>query len=310
MRKQLLPTVLTGLLSLWSLLAWAQPASAAYAPTAEENSLLWEITGKGMEYPSYLFGTIHLIPAEHFLLTEATKKAFGASQRIAFEIDTEEMSNPMALFPLFSKMMMNNDTTLSDLLTEEEYAAVAAHFDSLGLPLMLLKRVKPMFLTVLASEDIKSFNGKDQGSTKSYELELTELAKTQDKEIIGLETVEFQMSLFDSIPYQAQAQMLLQSIQSEKKDDGTFDRMIDMYKNEDILGMQSMMSDDPAGIGGFEEVLLLRRNRAWIPTIENLMASSSMFIAVGAGHLGGNEGVVALLRAAGYTLRPLRTVDK
>jgi len=293
---------------------FAQPVEHSSTPTEKENNLLWEISGKGLVAPSYLYGTIHMIPAENYFLTEATETAFDKSTRIAFEIDTEEMTNPAAMMGLLSKMYMNNDTTLADLLPEEDYEIVSSHFEEMGMPMMFMGKIKPMFLTILAGEDMKpgenpmSMMGGE--GMKSYELELTERAKVGEKPIVGLETAEFQMSLFDSIPYTAQAKMLLETIRSEAEADGeeinAMDRMIELYTTQDIVGMQSMMSDDPAGIGGYEELLLLKRNRKWIPVMEELMTQETVFFAVGAGHLAGDEGVIALLRKAGYTMTPVK----
>lgn len=286
----------------------------SYAPTADEKFLLWEIQGDDLETSSYLFGTIHMIPEKDYLLSEATQIAFDKSKKIVFEIDTEDMMNPMNMMGLLSKMYMNNDTSLSDLLTDEEYTIVSDHFDGLGLPFVFLSKIKPMFLTVLAGEDRQNMDsssgfGLGGEGIKSYELELTERAKTQEKPIEGLETVEFQMSLFDSIPYSAQAQMLVETIQSEKDTiitSGTFDELIRLYLDQDIAGMQSMISDESSGIGGYEDLLLLKRNRNWIPIIEGLIKEETTFFAVGAGHLGGEEGVIALLRKAGYQLTPMK----
>ena len=303
-----------------SVVLSAQPSTEKYAPTTDENKLLWEITGNGLAAPSYLFGTIHMIPSGDFFLTEGTKSAFGQSTRVAFEIDTEEMTNPAALMGLMGKMYMANDTSLSDLLSDEDYTLVSKHFEELGLPMMFMGKIKPMFLTVLAGQDMKDMKPGEGAlggmlggdGMKSYELELTDMAKTAEKPIVGLETAEFQMSLFDSIPYKAQANMLVETIRSEQeateeeKEDGALDRMIELYTTQDIVGMQTMMSDDPAGIGGYEELLLLKRNRNWIPVMENLMAEETVFFAVGAGHLAGEEGVIALLRKAGYTMTPVQ----
>ena len=303
-----------------SVVLSAQPSTEKYAPTTDENKLLWEITGNGLAAPSYLFGTIHMIPSDDFFLTEGTKSAFGQSTRVAFEIDTEEMTNPAALMGLMGKMYMANDTSLSDLLSDEDYTLVSKHFEELGLPMMFMGKIKPMFLTVLAGQDMKDMKPGEGGlggmlggdGMKSYELELTDMAKTAEKPIVGLETAEFQMSLFDSIPYKAQANILVETIRSEQeateeeKEDGALDRMIELYTTQDIVGMQTMMSDDPAGIGGYEELLLLKRNRNWIPVMENLMAEETVFFAVGAGHLAGEEGVIALLRKAGYTMTPVQ----
>lgn len=285
---------------------------AAQAPTADENALLWEIAGKNLPTSSYLFGTIHILPAENFLLTEATQRAFDNSHRVAFEIDTEAMMSPLGMMGMLSKMYMNNDTTLKDLLSPEDYQLVTEHFAGMGMPMFIMGRIKPMFLSIMAGQDMEA-GAKGMGmmgeNSKSYELELTQRAKTQKKPIAGLETAAFQMSLFDSIPYAAQATMLMDAIKGEGDNsaDAMMEKMITLYTSQDIVGMQALMHTDQAGgLGGYEELLLLKRNRNWIPVMEKMMARERVFFAVGAGHLAGDEGVIALLRKAGYTLTPIQ----
>ena len=125
-------------------------------------------------------------------------------------------------------------------------------------------------------------------------------------DIDGLETAAFQMSMFDSIPYRVQAQMLMDAINAE--DGGStdqFDEMVKLYRDQDIYAMQNLM-DEEGGIAGYEDLLLVRRNRNWIPIMAASMKARPTFFAVGAGHLGGDEGVIALLREAGYTVEPVQ----
>lgn len=269
-----------------------------------ENSLLWEIEGEGLDKTSYLFGTIHMIGKEDFVLTAPTQKAFDDSERVAFEIDLEEMMDVSAMMPLMMKAFMANDTTLSDLLTEEQYTKVDKHFQKLGIPLMFLERLKPMFLSMMASEDLTT--GQATGDIVSYEMKLMERANSQSKEIDGLETAEFQMSMFDSIPYKVQAHMLMDAL--EGTGDGNsadFDLMVDLYKKQDIAAMQQLMEGDGT-LGQYEDLLLVQRNKNWIPIMADMMTKNSVFFAVGAGHLGGQMGVVNLLRQAGYTVKPIK----
>ncbi len=291
-------------LTILAAAAWAQPASARFAPTAEENSLLWEISGKGIGEPSFLYGTIHMIGREDYFLTDATKASYEKAKRVTFEIDMEEMMDFSKLFPLLMKSFMANDTTLEDLLSPEDYELVSEHFEGIGLPMIFLNRIKPMFLSALGEGDMMSADG--SGDVVSYEMELMSLAQKDKKPIDGLETAEFQMSVFDSIPYKVQARMLVESIRSEDTGEGQFEQMVKLYKSQDLQGMQAMMESEEAGIGGYEDLLLVRRNRNWIPVMAKMMVEQPTFFAVGAGHLGGPEGVVALLREAGYTVKPLR----
>ena len=175
------------LVALANTAIWAQPAEAAdaYTPTVEENSLLWQSSSAGLETPSYLFGTIHMIGKKDFFLTETMKASFAKTQRVAFEIDMEDMSDFSTIMPLMMKTFMANGTTLQDLVTEEEYKMVKEHFQEMGLPMMLLDRIKPMFLSAMTSGDM--FNTENTPDAMiSYEMELMKMAQEQEKEIDGL----------------------------------------------------------------------------------------------------------------------------
>lgn len=270
----------------------------------QEKSLIWEIKGKGLNQASFLYGTIHMIGKKDFFLTDGTKKSFDRAKQVAFEIDMEEMNDIMALLPLLMQSFMKNDTTLRDLLSKEDYTLVEDHFNKVGLPMMLLNRIKPMFLSAL---DPKMMSGDgEKEDIVSYEMEFLGMAQKQKKPVEGLETAAFQMSMFDSIPYRAQAQMLLESIKSgSESTDSQFDQLVEMYKQQDIQSMHGMMDEDDA-TSNFNDMLLVNRNRKWIPVMEKMMKDKSTFFAVGAGHLGGEQGVIALLRAAGYTVEPVK----
>jgi len=297
------------LCSLLAVSAWAQPASAQYAPAAEDKALLWTISGNGLETPSYLYGTIHMIGAEDYFLTESARKSFESVKHVAFEIDMQEMTDMSKMMPLMMKAFMAGDTTLSDLLTEEEYALVKESMESAGLPMMFAERIKPMFLSAIAGggEDMMGMQpGNASSSIKSYEMEFMQMAEQRSMEIDGLETAEFQMGLFDSIPYRVQADMLVDALKAGGNEgDDQFAEMVRLYKDQDIYAMQTLMDED-GGIKGYEDLLLVSRNRNWIPVMEGMMGERPTFFAVGAGHLAGDEGVIALLREAGYTVTPVK----
>jgi uncharacterized protein YbaP (TraB family) len=280
--------------------------SVAPAPVTE-NALLWQITGKDLSTTSYLYGTIHMIGKEDFIMTEATKKAFKEAELVTFEINMDEMTNLGTQFSALMKAFMDDGVTLKDLITEEEYKLVDDHFSKMGLPLVFLERIKPMFLTVFASGDVDPMQGlSGGGDVMSYEMEFASMARQQEKTMGGLETVDFQMSLFDSIPYKAQAQMLVESIQ--EPEDGADDQMLQLakiYKSQNLEAMQQMISNEGSEFAAYEELLLVKRNENWIPLMEGMMSKQPTFFAVGAGHLGGDRGVVNLLRQEGYTLTPI-----
>lgn len=287
------------------------PSPASNVVATDTKSLLWEVTGKDLKSPSYVYGTIHIIPKKDYFLTEATKKAFSLSQKVTFEINMKEMNNPMAMLSIFTKALIPNGKKLKDFLNDEDYGLVQRKFDSLGLPLKMLERVKPMFLSVMVSNDGEkmSFDGSSTESNKStsYEMEFLKMGESQKKEFGGLETVEFQMSIFDSIPYQAQAEMLVKTIKTGGSGSSELAKMVEMYKSQDIEAMSQMLrSGDETELAGYENMLLNTRNSNWIPLMAKAMKEKSTFFAVGAGHLGGQKGVINLLKKEGYTVKPLK----
>jgi uncharacterized protein len=274
-----------------------------------QNALLWEITGKGLTKPSYLYGTIHLIPKADFFLTDATKKALNESQKVMFEINMKDMQNPMMLLGLMSKAMMPRGQKLRDLISAEDYTLVKARFEKLGLPLPMLESIKPMFLSAMVDGGDNPMDTTGKSATTAYEFEIMRIAEKDKKEMGGLETMEFQMGIFDSIPLKAQADMLVKSIKSVNDGNSEFKTMVEMYKSQDIEAMAGSMKSDSSNendLSKYESILLTSRNKNWIPMIAKNSASKSTFYAVGAGHLGGEMGVVNLLKKEGFTLKPLK----
>lgn len=286
--------------------------AATVAQIEDKNSLLWEISGKNLKKPSYLYGTIHLIPKNDFFLSDATKKVFDASQKVTFEINMKEMNNPMAMISIFTKALMPNGKTLKDLLNAEDYGLVQRKFDSIGMPLKMLERIKPMFLSVMLGTDGEKITAEGGGISESskstsYEMEFLQMGEKQKKEFGGLETVEFQMGIFDSIPYKVQAEMLVKTIKNGNSGSDDLGKMVEMYKKQDIEAMSKMLqSDDQNELAGYENMLINSRNSNWIPLMAKAMSEKITFFAVGAGHLGGENGVVNLLKKEGYTVKPLK----
>jgi len=272
-----------------------------------DNALLWEVSGNGLKESSYVYGTIHIIESEDYFLPKGTLSAIDNADEVVFEIDMNEMTDMSKQMGLLKDIFMDDNKTLKDLLSDEDYKIVGNHFEKMGLPMFMFERMKPMFLTVFASTDFDP-TGLQKGTMKSYEFEFFEMASKANKPVSGLETIEFQMGIFDKIPYEDQAKMLVESIKNGDVGGAEFEEMIRVYKAQDIEAMVSMIAGDEEGIGEYEDILVGERNKNWIPLMEEKMKTKRVFYAVGAGHLGGKDGVIRLLKKAGYTLTPLSQV--
>lgn len=281
-------------------------APAAVEPLPAENSLVWMIGGNGLKKPSYLYGTIHMIPKADFELPGSVREGLDNVKRVAFEIDMREMTNFRSQFSLLTKSFMAGGKTLKDLLSAEDYAFVKAKMDEKGLPSGIFERMKPMFLSTLFGTDEGGMVG--NADITSVEMELYRMVRRRRLESAGLESATFQMSVFDSIPYELQANMLVETLRSPVAEDGSesqLAQMVRLYKAQDINAMQAMISQE-SGLGKYEDFLLKKRNHNWIPVMRRMMDEKPTLFAIGAGHLGGPEGVVTLLRKEGYRVEALK----
>ena len=265
-----------------------------------ENTLLWQISGNHLSKPSYLFGTMHLLCAADAQLSDSLRLAIANTQQVYFEIDLDNMMETLGAMRYLN---MNNDTKLSDLLTGEEYQRVKDYFkkNKTMLPMGMMDRLKPYFITSLISESKFPCAEKD-----GMEQVIMKAAKKDRKPINGLETVQFQASVFDSIPYQRQAKDLLKMIDSAGVVSDSSDlQLIEVYRKQDLNKMQEMTAEEE-GMSDFLELLLYSRNANWVNKMPAIMKDAPALFAVGAGHLGGEKGVINLLRKAGFIVTPMK----
>jgi uncharacterized protein YbaP (TraB family) len=262
------------------------------------NTLLWQVSGKDIKKPSYLFGTFHLLCKGDINFSEQLKTSFKYADTIYMEMD---MDDPSVLMSGLLYMNMKNDKKLKDLYTPEQYKKIEKYFtDTLHTPMMLFQSVKPYFLVALLYPHMMKC-----AAPSGVEEELIKIAKENKKQIKGLETMEFQASVFDSIPYEWQAKELLKNIDSFKVYKNEFDTMLDIYKKQQIDKMENLFKKSEFGAGAYEDLLLNNRNKNWVTQLKKIMANESVFVAVGAGHLIGKKGVISLLKQEGYTVTPL-----
>lgn len=263
----------------------------------DNNSLLWEISGKDIKEPSYLFGTFHLMCKEDIHFSENLSKAFKHSSSLYLEIDLDDPTNT---FSAFKYMYMKDGVTLQKLLDSLQYQKIKKFFsDSLHMTMSMIEKMKPAFSSSLVYPFMMTCK-----TTDGIEMELIKKSKQQEKEIYGFETIEFQSSVFDNIPYKEQATELYNMIDSIDIYKMNFIKMLSLYKSQRLDEIEKSFNDEP----GFEEqkaVLLTNRNNNWVSQLKNILSKSNIFIAVGAGHLAGEKGLIQLLKNEGYTMKPV-----
>lgn len=263
------------------------------------NTLLWEISGNGVQKPSYLFGTFHLLCPEDIHLSDQLKSALRSSDTVYMEM---KMDDPAILLSGMMYMTMGGGKTLKDFYTADEYQRLEQYFkDSLKTAIAMFQSMKPYFL-------ISFFYPKmmDCQAPSGVEMELMKLTKEYGKYIKGLETIQFQASVFDSIPYEWQAEELIKNIDSMDMMKAEFRKMVALYNSQNLDSLNKMLAESDFSDEKYGDHLLGNRNRNWAKQLDEIMKSQSVFVAVGAGHLPGDEGVIQLLRRMGYMVNPLK----
>jgi uncharacterized protein len=257
----------------------------------QDASLLYKVTTAEGGKPSYLFGTIHLLPEDRFMFTDKMAEAFDATETLVLEMTLDiPMGQQLAMA---KEMMMPDGKTWADFMTADEFALLrSAYVDSLGVKANKFDKqyvkIKPMYLSGLVLTQLL-------GNVKAYEQELSAEAKKAKKPIIGLETLEQQMSFMASVTLEDQISQVKEAGASLLRE---YNRMLDAYLSQDLAALEAVARES-GDLEGMEQELLIKRNQAWIPLMLDQMKQSPTFFAVGALHLVGPNGVIEKLRAAG-----------
>lgn len=264
------------------------------------KSLLWEISGKGLKNPSYYLGTMHLMCAEDAALSDNVKQLIKDVDQVYLEVD---MDNASELLGGILDMRSNNGQTLSKVLELSDYNKVKSFFEKYQplIPFSVLEKQPPLMISATLYELLLPCDKKN-----GVELKIIDEAYKAKKETKGLETLAFQASIFDSIPYEDQAKELVKSIDSLEKNRKMMNEMIQVYKDQDIEKLYALSASEDSGVSNYMDLLLFTRNADWVNKFSGIARDKITLFAVGAGHLGGSKGVLSLLRKEGYTVRAIK----
>lgn len=274
-------------------LLFAQPNNSHDETT--QNSLLWKISGKDLSKPSYLFGTMHMICNDDYFFYDHMNKAFNESEKLVMEID---LSDPNTLIEYQKSMMLPEGKVLKDFFeNEKDYQTFSDKLkEQLDIDLAFFQHLKPFIL--LSSIAQKSFSC---SNTSSYEMNFMSMAKQKKIPIAGLETGKAQMQIFDEMKDSDIREMLTQGLSDRGEETKQQDAMIAAYKLQDIAALHQLIFS-AKDFERHEAALIDDRNRNWVELLPDMMRTQSCFIAVGAGHLAGENGVLRLLKQKGYAL--------
>ncbi|MEZ5046461.1 MAG: TraB/GumN family protein [Chitinophagaceae bacterium] len=264
----------------------------------ENNSLVWKISGKNLKEPSFLVGTIHMICSDDYFFPEKMEAAFAKTNQLILEADLSNEENNAKL--QHSLLLDNQDKSLKAILKEEDYPLLEEYLSSHNIKLEEFEMLKPFAL--LSAITLNDFNC---DRMTSYEEEIMNMSIEKPRPIVGLESPEYQLSLFDSLSNEEMRTLLMSHIKQDTPNEEMGNNMVSLYKSENIDELYKLIISSPE-YKNHVPLFLSNRNKNWMKKLPALMETKSSYIAVGAGHLGGKDGLIALLKKAGYTVEPLK----
>jgi uncharacterized protein YbaP (TraB family) len=271
-----------------------------------ENSLLWEISGNGIQRPSYLFGTYHLLNSDYLETLPKVKSVFEKSDGVVVEteLDSSQMTKMMFL-------MVMPDKKISDLMSQEDYALVSKEVqDVLGAPMEVLSQFKPTFVTFMLTVAYnQAENGKELQKYGGHPLDshFASEAKKKSKTVRTFETMEEQIKIaFDHEPVEKQAKDLVTFIKSKEDNLKLLPKLLRLYMDENLAELYHLSKKYEEQFGDMS-YLTDNRNLRWMEKLPSFLMEGNRFIAVGAFHLTGEKGLVNLLRDKGYRVRAITT---
>lgn len=264
------------------------------------NSLIYKIQSDTNTV--YIMGSIHVLAEEYYPLTRSFSYAYYNSQKVIFEIDPEILFSPDSWTTYKKQYTFQNGKTLQTVLSPKTYALVKQKIEAMGGDIQEVKQYKPWVLYLTLSGRFDS--SIDFRPELGIENHFYRMAKDAGKPTGGLETIQDQLDVFDTLPLSIQDALLQESlaITGSKEREKAFLHMVKAWHQGSLDGLEQLVETFKT-YPLFYKKLLVQRNRNWVPQIESfLQEDKNVLVIVGAAHLAGKDGLITLLTEKGYQI--------
>ena len=289
-------TALTLAGSVWA----TEPVSTLIEP-GDGKPNLFEISDGNSSI--FLFGTVHVLKPETDWQRPLIKEKIASADRIFFELDQDDPQFQMIMQTEMQKRMMNtSDQKLTEALTVEENATLAELVAPLGIPPQMVDGLDPwvIFLNINIAGIMQAGFNPNSG----VESALSPMVQEAGKDIEGLESASFQLDVFDTLPFDEQVTLIKSYIEDRSEMPEMLNSMISLWQDDKWEELADLINEGTSQSPTLSYKLFEERNRNWVVTFKELLAKDeTAFIAVGAGHLPGDLGVISLMEEAGYTVK-------
>jgi len=280
-------------------LAICSGAAAQTSVAGSGRNFLWTVHAGTKVL--YLAGSVHALGPDAYPLPVAFENAFAASGTLVEEIDLAEAELLTAAPMLLAKGMYADGRTFDGVVSKETAALVASRLKDTGLPLAMIRPMKPWMVMLMLS----ALEAQKAGLDASLGLDkyFFDKANATGKPVVGLETAESQIDRFDKMPETLQEQMLRSTLQELVAQRDSLKTLVSAWRRGDVASLEKMLLSSFDSYRGAYTSLIVERNRNWIPQIEACLAKPApCFVVVGAAHLVGPDSLLTLLRQKGYRI--------
>jgi uncharacterized protein YbaP (TraB family) len=287
---------------LCAFLLLLAPFAGSGQLSAQEKSFLWKVRSEGNSI--YILGSIHFLKKENYPLKKSIEQAFDASKKLVLEIDLQSVTPQKTQQVTLEKGLFRDGTTLQQSVAKETYDLTEQRARELGIDLRAMNPLKPWLVALTLTTMKLQKLGFDPGY--GIDRHFAERARRSGKSTGGLETMEFQLGLFDGMPRRDQEMMLRETLKELDRLDQGVEQIVQLWLKGDVGSLEEWLL---AGMREYPEVhekVIVERNRRWLPQIEKMIAQGEIaMVIVGAAHLVGREGVIELLKQRGYMVEQL-----
>lgn len=284
-------------ITLLAVLLWAAAvACSAQAP-------LWRFSHEGSTV--YLFGTVHFLPPGATWFDDELQQIVASADSLIVEVAPDELHPEHLQRLIISLGFLPVGTTLHEVLSEEAFSRLAEALDAMGVPVQIFNGMRPWLVEIEFSNLL--FQRAGFSAEAGADLLLLSEAARLNIPIQSLESAEFQLQIFASLPAEVQERSLLATLDQQHDIERIVSQLADAWLNGDVDALESLVFDEMTDVPEYKEAVFVERNRAWADRIPRLIEGGGVhFVAVGVGHLIGENSLVELLEEAGYAVQRSR----
>ena len=266
------------------------------------KSCLWKVTSETRTL--YLQGSIHVLTADSYPLAPAIERAYIESDTLVLEANISEMGKPEIQQRIMKKAALPKSTTLQDILAPATYQQLETISSEVGVPIVLLEKLKPW----VAATTLTLMKLKQMGFDPQYGLDkyFNDKAILDAKPVIGLESIEFQIELFDSLAQSNPDDFISHTLADLAMSESEMKKLETAWRTGDIKTIGELASKGFKDFPELHKKFVTDRNHNWMSRFSEFLNESKIYmVVVGAGHLSGTSGLLELFRKEGYTLEQL-----